>query len=103
VLVTQLDFTSLRIVLDAGCWAGVTVNPFFLSCEEASELIYRFGDTACDRVIVNSRLQDGVKDVLALPKLALLLAEQGFTPSSIRRLVWTNAWRLFERQRDSTS
>lgn len=95
VMVNHIDFTCLRPVLEAGCWAGVTVGPMHLEQAAATDLIGRYRAEAVDRVIVNSGLRPGPADVLALPKLALGLTEAGLTQSEVRRLVWGNAERLF--------
>lgn len=95
VLINHVDYTCLRPVIDAGCWAGVTVGPMHLALDEALEMLRGFRSAAVERVILNSGLRTGPVDVLALPKLALMLTEAGFSQSEIRRLVWGNAMRLF--------
>lgn len=95
VLINHVDFTCLRPVLDSGCWAGVTVGPMHLEGGEAVELLQRYGDSAVNRVVVNSGLRPGPTDVLALPKFALTLTDAGFSQTDVRRLVWGNANRIF--------
>ena len=100
VLVNHVDFTCLKPVIDAGCWAGVTVGPMHLGLRDALEMLRRFRGSAVDKVILNSGLRTGPVDVLALPKLALMLTESGFSQSEVRRLVWGNAMRLFLEKRE---
>ncbi len=95
VLINHVDFTCLRPVLDSGCWAGLTVGPMHLEGCEAVEMLNRYGEAAVNRVVVNSGLRPGPTDVLALPKLALTLADAGFSQGDVRRLVWGNADRIF--------
>lgn len=94
VLLNHLDFTCLRPVLEANCWAGITVGALHLNCDEALELIGRYGQAVVERGILNSGLRQGPKDVLALPKMALALADHGLSGPDVQRLVWSNACRL---------
>ena len=95
VMLNHLDFTCLRPVLEADCWAGITVGALHLNRDEALELIQRYGRAVIERGIVNSGLRHGPKDVLALPKMALALADLGLSGPDVQRLVWSNACRLF--------
>ncbi|MCA9565011.1 MAG: TatD family hydrolase, partial [Myxococcales bacterium] len=96
MLLNHIDFTSLRVAMEAGAWAGVTVNPLDLSAPEACELVRRYGEDALKHVIFNSGARSGVGDVLALPKAALELSSAGFSPAHVRRLTWGNANRFFQ-------
>jgi predicted metal-dependent TIM-barrel fold hydrolase len=95
VLVNHVDYTCLRPVLDAGCWAGVTLGPLHSTPEAAVALLEDFAPATFERVILNSGLRPGPIDVLALPRVALTMSERGLDQSAIRRLVFGNAQRLF--------
>ncbi|MBN1946326.1 MAG: hypothetical protein JW797_11670 [Bradymonadales bacterium] len=99
VLVNHLDYTCIRSVLDAGCWAGVTVGPFHLAPSDAAEMLRRYGEAALSRAVFNSGFRLGPADVLALPKAAVALSERGFSSSQVRQLVWSNAVRLLLQDR----
>jgi predicted metal-dependent TIM-barrel fold hydrolase len=80
---------TIKISLDTGCWAGMTVYPISkLTPERVSGMIKEYGS---DRTIVNGSADWGVSDPLSLVKVVNYMAEHGHDKKDIDNLVFNNA------------
>jgi hypothetical protein len=95
VIVNHVDETGLRVVVMAGCWAGVTLGPLCFSTAGCVELITEFIEFSERGVLVNGGLRAGPVDILALPKVALALKEAGVSSAAIEKMMWGNACSAF--------
>jgi len=94
VIVLHVDWMTVDAVLDAGFHALLSVNPLFLSVQEALRILLHH-----DRrhLLAASSLRDGPFDVLALPRLAVALAEANLPTPEIARIVGGHAMALLVR------
>ena len=95
VIINPVDETAIRVVVMAGCWAGITLGPLFFSTSGCVELITEFSEFSERGVVVNGGLRAGPVDVLALPKVALALKEAGVSTTAIEKMMWGNARSAF--------
>jgi hypothetical protein len=84
---------TIRHVLDAGYWAGITMYPR-TKCtpQRARDMVERFGT---ERILLNSSADWEWSDPLAVPKCAHLMLQTGFTRAQVRHVVWENPYRFF--------
>jgi len=69
-------------------WAGLTVYPYSkLNPRRVVDILQRWG---LERVLVNSSADWGVSDPCSLPKTATFMAQQGFSPAQVTRLMHDN-------------
>jgi len=84
---------TIKLVVDAGYWAGFTIYPVTkLSPERAVTIFKEFGT---ERMLVNSSADWGPSDPLSVPKLCVLMQQAGFDEDIVQRLVWDNPVRFF--------
>jgi hypothetical protein len=83
---------TIRTVLDAGYWAGITMYPR-TKCtpQRARDMLERFG---IERTLVNSSADWEWSDPLAVPKCARLMLQTGFTRAQVTTVVWDNPYRF---------
>jgi hypothetical protein len=79
---------TVKMVLDAGMWAGMTLYPE-TKCTPARaiDILEQYG---CERLWLNSACDWGISDPLAVPKTALEMARRGHLASTIDRVVLAN-------------
>ncbi len=69
-------------------WAGLTVYPYSkLNPRRVVDILQQWG---LERVLVNSSADWGVSDPCSLPKTATFMAQQGFAPAQVNRLMHDN-------------
>jgi len=84
---------TIKVSLDTGCYAGMTVYPISkLTPERVSGMIHEYGS---ERVIVNGSADWGVSDPLSLVKVVRYMREDGHDRSTIENLVFNNAMRFY--------
>jgi len=83
---------TIRLTLDAGCWAGMTVYPTKLTAERAADMVARYGT---ERMLVNSSADWEESDPLAVPRTAQLMRSRGVPIADIQRVVWDNPRQFF--------
>lgn len=89
VMIDHVEEHTVKMVLDAGFWAGITLYPESkCTPPRAVDMLERYGDS--DRLWMNSACDWGVSDPLALPKAILELRKRGFDEASIDRFVYQN-------------
>ncbi len=95
VLVQHVDWLTIDAVEAHGFFSGLSVHPLFLGVEEAVRAILHHDRR---RIVVGSALRQVPGDVLALPKLAVALAEAGVPSHEVERVIFGNAMGLFVRK-----
>ena len=64
-LIDHNSVETVKVVLERGYWAGITVQPGKLSVEEAVKVVEEFGD---ERLVANSDTGFSESDMLAVKK-----------------------------------
>lgn len=88
VIIDHVEEHTVKLVLDAGFWAGMTLYPE-TKCTPARavDIVDRFGT---DRLWVNSACDWGVSVPLIVPKTGLEMRRRGYTPEQVDRLLYGN-------------
>jgi len=94
VVISHADAETLGDIIDFGCIAEITVQPWRkLGPEDAARILK---DAPLDRVMVDSDSALRVSsDVLAVPKTALEMKKLGFSDDQIRTVVYETPVRVF--------
>jgi predicted metal-dependent TIM-barrel fold hydrolase len=92
-LIDHNNEETIKLTLDAGCWAGHTIYPA-TKMDEARmvTLVQTYGG---ERVLVNSAADWGVSDPLKVPKTAAAFRDAGISESVIETICWSNPVRFF--------
>ncbi|MDR3377075.1 MAG: TatD family hydrolase [Verrucomicrobiae bacterium] len=88
VIIDHVEEHTVKMVLDAGMWAGMTLYPE-TKCTPARaiDILEQYG---CERLWLNSACDWGISDPLAVPKTALEMARRGHLAATIDRVVLAN-------------
>lgn len=79
---------TIKVVREAGMWAGHTVYPVTkLSPERAVNILAEYGT---DRMMVNSSADWGPSDCLSVARCVVEMRKRGFDEAKIRKVVWEN-------------
>ena len=92
VLVDHTNRRTVRLVLECGHYAGLTVHPEELSGERAVALVRELGTS---RVVLDSDSGEGVGDILGLPRAARLLEKAKLSSAVVARVTRLNAARFY--------
>jgi uncharacterized protein len=97
VLVDHVEEHTIRPVLEAGFWAGMTLYPV-TKCtpERAADMVERYGP---ERLCVNSAGDWGPSKPSAVPDFILEMRRRGHAESLIRRVVYDNPITFFNQSR----
>ncbi len=88
VIIDHVEEHTVREVLDAGFWAGITLYPVSkCTPERAADIFECYGQ---ERLWVNSACDWGPSDPIAVPKLAQELRARGQSPEVIDRILYRN-------------
>lgn len=95
VLVDHAEEHTIRHILDAGYWCGMTMYPI-TKCtpQRAADMIEKYGD---ERICVNSAGDWGPSQPMAVPQLILELRLRGHGEGLIRKIVYDNPRRFFQQ------
>ncbi len=95
VLVDHVEEHTIRHVLEAGYWAGMTLYPI-TKCTpaRAADLIERFGP---ERICVNSAGDWGPSRPTAVPDFILEMRRRGHEEALIRQIVFENPQAFFRQ------
>lgn len=95
VLIDHVEEHTVRTVLDAGFWAGMTLYPE-TKCtpQRAADIIEMYGT---ERLWINSAGDWGHSDPLAVPKCRLEMARRGHSPETIDRISFGNPVRFLSQ------
>ena len=87
-IIDHVEEHTVRMVLQAGFWAGMTLYPETkCTAARAADIIERYGP---DRLWMNSACDWGVSVPLAVPYAALELRKRGHSPEATDRMVYQN-------------
>lgn len=88
VLIDHVEEHTVKLVLDRGHWAGMTLYPETkCSPARAIDILEMFG---AERLWLNSACDWGVSDPLAVPRAALEMRRRGHRAGDIERVVYHN-------------
>jgi uncharacterized protein len=88
VMVDHAEEHTLRLILDNGYWAGLTLYPQTkVSAARAADIIERFGP---DRICVAGACDWGPSDAIAVPRFILEMRRRRHSEALIHRVVFEN-------------
>ncbi len=97
VLVDHVEEHTVRHVLEAGFWAGMTLYPVSkCTPARAADIVERYGP---ERLLVNSAGDWGPSKPTAVPDFILEMRRRGHPESLIRQVVYDNPIRFFGQSR----
>ncbi len=97
VLVDHVEEHTVRWVLDAGFWAGMTLYPVSkCTPARAADIVEMHGP---ERLLVNSAGDWGPSKPTAVPDFILEMRRRGHPESLIRRLVYENPLEFFSQSK----
>ncbi len=97
VLVDHVEEHTVRPVLEAGYWAGMTLYPT-TKCtpERAADIVELYGP---ERLLVNSAGDWGPSKPTAVPDFIFEMRQRGHSEQTIRRVVFDNPLEFFRRSK----
>jgi hypothetical protein len=100
VCIDHCEEHTIRLALEEGYWAGVTLYPLTkANPERAVDMVEMYG---ADRILINSSADWGPSDPLAVPAFIQAMRRRGHADSLIRRLVYENPLTFFNQSRGFT-
>ena len=88
VMVDHAEEHTLRLILDHGYWAGLTLYPQTkVSAARAADMIERFG---ADRICVAGACDWGPSDAIAVPRFIMEMRRRRHPDALIKRVVFDN-------------
>ena len=88
VVIDHANETCVKMITDAGCWAGITIQPFRkVRAPEAAQMV-KSGNM--DLILVDSDSGIPESDSLAVPRTALEMKRLGMTDAVIEKVLWDN-------------
>ncbi|HLA84721.1 MAG TPA: metal-dependent hydrolase [Thermoguttaceae bacterium] len=98
VCIDHCEEHTIRLALDAGCWAGITLYPTTKATpDRAVDMIERFGP---ERVMVNSSADWGPSNPLAVPDFIVAMRRRGHSAALVRRVVHDNPLEFMRASRN---
>jgi predicted metal-dependent TIM-barrel fold hydrolase len=98
VIIDHVEEHTVKLVLDRGHWAGMTLYPE-TKCTPA-RAIDILETCGSERLWLNSACDWGVSDPLAVPKTALEMKRRGHRAAAIQRVVFENPRRFLSQSRN---
>ncbi len=92
ILVDHANARTARLALECGYFAGLTLHPEELRAERAVALIRKLGS---ERLILNTDSGNGPGDIVALARMANLMAKAKLSGRVIERVARKNAAQFF--------
>ena len=97
VCIDHCEEHTIRLVLDEGYWAGITLYPTTKATpERAADMVEIYGP---ERILVNSSADWGPSDPLAVPEFMSAMRRRGHPESLVRRIVYENPLALMNQSR----
>jgi len=88
VIIDHVEEHTVKLVLDRGHWAGMTLYPETkCSPARAIDILETYGN---ERLWMNSACDWGVSDPLAVPKTALEMKKRGHRTAMIEKVIYHN-------------
>ena len=98
VCIDHCEEHTIRLALDEGYWAGITLYPTTKATpERAVDMIEIYGP---ERILVNSSADWGPSDPLAVPQFMYLMRRRDHPESLVRRIVYDNPLEFFNQSRN---
>jgi predicted metal-dependent TIM-barrel fold hydrolase len=98
VLVDHVEEHTVRAVLDAGFWAGMTLYPVSkCTPARAADIVEMYGP---ERLLVNSAGDWGPSKPTAVPDFIFEMRRRGHAESMIRQVVYENPIKFFSQSRN---
>jgi len=95
VIIDHVEEHTIRIALDAGFWAGMTLYPESkCTSPRAIDLVEMYGT---ERLWMNSACDWGVSVPLAVPRTALEMRRREHRPDAIDKLIYQNPVRFLSQ------
>jgi hypothetical protein len=95
VIIDHVEEHTVRHVLDAGMWAGMTLYPESkCSPARAIDMVEIYGS---ERIWMNCACDWGVSDPLAVPKTALEMRKRGHSATAVDKLIFQNPVRFLSQ------
>lgn len=88
VLVDHAQSRTVRLILETGHFAGLTIHPDELTGERAALLVRKLGS---ERLVLGSDLGDGPGDIVGLARTVNLMLKAGLSKRVIERVASRNA------------
>ena len=97
VLVDHVEEHTVRPVIEAGFWAGMTLYPVSkCTPDRAVDMVERMGP---ERLLVNSAGDWGPSKPTAVPDFIMAMRKRGHSESLIRRVTYENPIKFFSQSR----
>ena len=94
-MIDHVEEHTVRTVLDAGFWAGMTLYPESkCTAARAADVVDMYG---MERLWMNSACDWGVSVPLAVPYAALEMRRRGYRDAAIDRLIYQNPIRFLSQ------
>ncbi|MFT5123986.1 MAG: putative metal-dependent TIM-barrel fold hydrolase, partial [Verrucomicrobiales bacterium] len=88
VIIDHVEEHTVKVVKDAGMWAGMTLYPESkLTANRAIDIIETYGT---DHIWMNSACDWGISDPLAAPKAALEMRRRGHSEAEVHKVFYEN-------------
>ncbi|MFN5868276.1 MAG: metal-dependent hydrolase, partial [Akkermansiaceae bacterium] len=88
VIIDHVEEHTVKLVMDSGFWAGMTLYPESkCTPNRAIDILETYGT---DRIWMNSACDWGVSDPMAVPKCALEMKRRKHTAAQIDKIVYEN-------------
>jgi predicted metal-dependent TIM-barrel fold hydrolase len=98
VCIDHCEEHTIRLALDDGYWAGITLYPTTKATpERAADLVEIYGP---ERILVNSSADWGPSDPLAVARFIAAMRRRGHDEAIIRRIVYENPLTFFNQSRN---
>jgi len=95
VCIDHCEEHTIRLALDEGYWAGITLYPTTKATpERAADMVEMYGP---ERILVNSSADWGPSDPLAVPQFIFVMRRRGHADALIRRIVYDNPLAFFNQ------
>jgi uncharacterized protein len=95
VIIDHVEEHTVKLVLDAGLWAGMTLYPESkCSPARAIDMVEMYGN---ERVWLNCACDWGISDPLAVPKTAIEMRKRGHRAEAIDRLIYQNPFQFLSQ------
>lgn len=97
VCIDHLEEHTIRLALDEGYWAGITLYPTTKATpERAADMVEIYGP---ERILVNSSADWGPSRPTAVPDFIMVMRRRGHSEAIIRKVVYDNPLEFFRQSR----
>jgi len=98
VCIDHCEEHTIRLALDEGYWAGITLYPTTKATpERAADMVEVYGP---ERVLVNSSADWGPSRPTAVPDFIFVMRRRGHDEALIRKIVYDNPLEFFSQSRN---